>query len=196
MELFWHGEDTCMINTGKSAQILINPHTSTTSGKKNSVIILNSEDRTKYAKIDADTYVVDWPGEYEVADCLITGVEIREEDLLLKTAYNIHLPEDISIAVVGDVSKVLGGEEIELLGSADILVLSLKNLDPKDAHKIVDHVEPHFVVPVDYKDEETLENFLKTLGVTQLPEKKSSLKLSKSDIPEIGITAVVLDQQK
>lgn len=196
MELFWHGEDTCIVNTGKSAQILMNPHTSTTSGKKNSVVILNSEDRSNYAKIDSDTYVVDWPGEYEVAESLITGVEIREEGLLLKTAYNIHLPEDISIAVIGDISKVLGGEEIELLGSADILILSLKNLDPKDAHKIVDHVEPRFVVPIDYVDESALENFLKTLGVAQIPERKSSLKIVKSDIPEIGLTAIVLEAQK
>lgn len=196
MELLWNGEDTCTISTGKSTNILVNPRTSTTTGKKNSVIVLTSEDRAAFAKTEDDAYIVDWPGEYEVADCLINGVEIQEEGILLRTAYNIHLPEDISIAVVSDVSKVLGGEEIELLGSADILILSLKNLDPKDAHKIVDHIEPTFVVPVNYTDETMLENFIKTIGKPLDPERKSSLKLTKSDIPEIGLSLVLLTPQK
>lgn len=196
MELFWHGENTCVLNTGKSAQILINPHANISATKKSSLVLLSSEDRSNFSPIDPETYVVDWPGEYEVADCLITGVEIREENVLLKTAYNIHLPEDISVAVIGDVSKALGGEEIEQLGSANVLVLSLKNLDIKDAHKIVDHVEPSFIVPIDYADGTVLENFLKALGITHTPETQSSLKLAKSDIPEMGLTLVLLEKQK
>ena len=194
MELTWIKENTCVLTSGKSINIAINPHKSFTSKNAN-IVVLTNEDKSLYGKIEEKAYVVDWPGEYEIADTLINGFEVEENTLLLQTIYSLHLPEDISIAVVGDITKPLTGEQVEHLGSTDVLILSLKNLDPKDAHKIVDHIEPKFIVPVGYSEESVLENFLKTMGNIARPEVKNSLKLTKADIPEEGQAVVLLSHE-
>lgn len=194
MELRWINKDSFKITMGKNTTIITNPYKALPAPTGASTLIYSREDDTLYHKVANDTYLVNWPGEYEVADTLITGVELDEESLLLHTAYNIHTSEDISIVLLGSLTKSLVGKQIEELGSTDILLLDIEHMDPKEAHKLVDNMEPRFTIPV-YESKEKLEAFLKASGTSTIPEAKDVLKLLKTDIPEEGHSIVLLSAQ-
>lgn len=131
------------------------------------------------------------PGEYEVSDVSIQGVAARghmdEEKTQNATMYRIIM-EDIRIAVVGHVFADLTNDQLEALGTIDILFVPVGNsgytLDGVGAQKVIKEVEPKIVVPTHYADKGVnyevpqieLETALKEIGI-EPHETMESLKL-------------------
>lgn len=146
--------------------------------------------------------VIDGPGEYEVKGAMITGVPVRlhiDEGGHRGTAYSIMI-DGVNVVVTGNIAGKLDEDQIENLGSVDVLVVPVGGggltLDAEGAADVVTQLEPSYVVPVHYDDgvskypvpQAGVDKFLKEMGVN--PEAESKLKLGQRE--EIAETKVVV----
>lgn len=146
--------------------------------KVSGLVELLTENRFKIA--DPETrLIIDGPGEYEVGDFMIRGVEasrfIDDENAeKLATIYRLE-QADIAIGVIGNIGAKLSEDQLESLGIVDILVIPVGGtitLDPSSAAALVRSIEPKIVIPVHYQDaalryempQEEVDVFIKELG--------------------------------
>lgn len=137
------------------------------------------------------------PGEYEIAEVLITGVgtayqtgeaENGAGSLGRNTVYAIEM-DGIVVCHLGDLQKPLESGQVERLGDVGVMVVPIGSLESvKASVETARLVEPKVVVPMDYPgpetpDSEPLTRFLKEMGVTA-PEGQRRLHLTASSMPE------------
>ncbi len=140
-----------------------------------------------------DAMVLDSPGEYEVGGALITGVAAQlqvDKEGQNGTIYVISL-DDITVAVLANITPNLSDAQLEAMGNVDVLVLPVGGqgltLDASAAAAIVSQVEPKIVIPSHYDDgvskydtpQDKVDAFIKELGAT--PTETSKLKVSARD---------------
>ena len=144
---------------------------------------------TLFSQEENNRFVIAGPGEYELKDVFVSGIKINSEGTSIKTAYLIKL-EEISIGYLGEITK----KEIipEITGffeGVDILLVPIGGngmLDADGATELVNQIEPKIVIPMYYKisglkrKADTLEQFLKEMGVNVKPEEK--LLIKKKDL--------------
>lgn len=151
--------------------------------------------------------VVDGPGEYETTGVSVQGVAARghmdEENQQTATMYKIDA-EDIRVAVVGHVYPDLSEDQLEALGTVDVLFVPVGGggytLDPVGALKIIKAIEPKVVVPTHYADsglkyevpQQSLDEALKTMAI-EPAERTTKLKLKQGSLPEL-MQLVVLER--
>ena len=144
---------------------------------------------TLFSQEENSRFVIAGPGEYELKDVFVSGVKLNSEETSIKTAYLIKL-EDISVGYLGEISKKeITPEIIGFFEGVDILLLPIGGngmLDAEAAAELVNQIEPKIVIPMYYKisglkrKADTLEQFLKEIGITAKPEEK--LLIKKKDL--------------
>ncbi len=150
-------------------------------------------------------FVVDGPGEYEVAEVSISGVSARahidEEKTQNATMYKIVM-DDVRIAVVGHVYPDLSEDQLEALGTIDVLIVPIGGsgytLDGIGAHKVITKIDPKLVIPTHYHDpklsyevpQAELEDAIKSLGI-DVSETVESLKLKNTEFTDTTKLIVV-----
>jgi len=144
---------------------------------------------TLFSQEDAGRFVIAGPGEYELKDIFVSGIKVNFEKTSIKTAYLIKL-EEISIGYLGEITKKeITPEIIGFFEGVDILLLPIGGngmLDADGATEVVNQIEPKIVIPMYYKISElkrkadTLEQFLKEMGVNVKSEEK--LLIKKKDL--------------
>lgn len=137
------------------------------------------------------------PGEYEIAEVLITGVgtayQTAEADngsgpVGRNTVYAIEM-DGIVVCHLGDLQKPLESGQVERLGDVGVMVAPIGSVESlKASVETARLVEPKVVVPMDYpgpdvSDSEALTRFLKEMGVAA-PEGQRRLHLTASSMPE------------
>jgi len=155
-----------------------------------------------------ELFVVDGPGEYEIAGTYIKGFPIEEEICLptgdlpkgekkkvINTVYSV-LFEDVNICHLGALSVPEISSEIkEELGEIDILFVPVTGgdlLSISAAAKLVTSLEPKIIIPV-YGDEKgeqkaSLKSFLKEMGsedtkpLEKLTIKKKDLETKEGEV--------------
>ncbi len=163
------------------------------------LVILSNAESELYSNRDTvgdeNTFVVDSPGEYDVKGLFIRGVAGRGA-----TIYSIRM-EDIRLGFLGSLKETeLSDEQVEELGEIDILFVPVGGhsvCDAEEAVKIVNQLEPRFVIPMHYAQSglktslDKVEQFLKELGGTKAaPQEKFTLK--KSDLAVSDKTEVIV----
>ena len=145
-------------------------------------------------------FIVDKSGEYEVGGISIFGVRafhdanggVERGENIIFTA----LVDGITVCHLGDLGHELSPEQIEDIGSVDVLLCpvgGIYTIDPELAVKTIRSIEPGIVIPMHYKtaqhnkdvfgDLKTLEDFLKVYGVS--PEAVPKLDIdNKTRVPE------------
>ena len=135
------------------------------------------------------------PGEYEISDVLIMGMTTfhdadRGEQRGKNTVYLMDVDE-VSICHLGDLGHVLTVEQVEDVGSVDVLLLpvgGVSTINASMAAEVVRQIEPKVVIPMHFKtpalsrELEPVERFLKEIGVNQV-ESRPRLSLTKSSLP-------------
>jgi len=119
------------------------------------------------------------PGEYEVGDTNVLGFP--------PSVYLIS-SEELKLAYLDRISSSLNDEQIEQLSEPDILMIPCGgqgSLPAKDAERMVSLIDPKLVIPM-LGD---VSAFAKKLATNF--ETVSSLKVSKSSLPEDGRKVVV-----
>lgn len=144
-------------------------------------------------------FIVDHPGEYEVGGISVFGV---------KTDHDAHggvergsnivftvLIDDLKVCHLGDLGHALTQEQLTEIGQVDVLLLPVGGvftIDPSQALKIAQALEPSYLIPMHYKTPKhdqkvfgemaSLEDFLQEYGSAPAPEAK--LVVNKDRLPE------------
>ena len=142
--------------------------------------------------------VIDQPGEYEVSDISIYGIQARghmdEEKQRSATMYKL-IAKDLRLLVTGHVFPKLKESQLEAIGTVDIMVVPVGGngytLDPVGALELIKEVEPKLVIPTYYADDklsfpmpaQTLDQALTALGM-EPKERTAKLKLKHGDLDE------------
>ncbi len=157
----------------------------------------------------SEAMVIDGPGEYEIKGVMVNGVAAQlhvDKEGQQGTIYAIHA-DDITIAVLANIAPGLSNEQIEALGSVDVLIVPVGGkgltLDAAAAAKVVSQIEPHVVIPVHYDDgkskydmpQDGVEPFLKEVGA-KVSEPVSKYKISSRDLPEETDVVVLKPESK
>ncbi|MFA5248285.1 MAG: MBL fold metallo-hydrolase [Patescibacteria group bacterium] len=164
----------------------------------------NHDDHNNFGSLRGEAFIVDTPGEYDVKGIMIVGVETFHDDKNgeergRNIAYRLEV-DDIVLAHLGDLGHVLTNEQLEQLGNIDVLLVPIGGhftLDAKKAVEVINQIEPRIVIPMHYKlpksqiDLDGLDKFIKELGVE--PQCEEKFKISKKDLPQEGMSLVVLE---
>jgi len=144
---------------------------------------------TLFSQEDNSRFVIAGPGEYELKDVFVSGIKLNSEGTSIKAAYLMKL-EEISIGYLGEITKKEITPEITgFFEGVDILLLPIGGngmLDAESATELVNQIEPKIVIPMYYKipglkrKADTLEQFLKEMGINAKPEEK--LLIKKKDL--------------
>lgn len=205
MELQYFGAN-CIKITTKKATVIIDDNLDKLGAKsviKGGEVLLFTQ-RADQAYENAKI-VIGGPGEYEVSDVSIKGVAARahtDESGLKATMYKI-IAEDIRVAVVGHIFPDLNEEQLEELGTVDILLVPVGGngftLDPTGAAQVIKKIEPKIVIPTYYADAkldypvpaQDLESALKGIAL-EPKETVDKLKLKGTDSFAEGTQLVIL----
>ncbi len=106
-----------------------------------------------------DGHIFDAPGEYEVSNVSIQGTAAQgfsdEANTYNNVIYRLVI-DDTRIAVVGSVNSDLTDDELEAIGTVDILCIPIGGggitPDGINALKIIKKIEPKLVVPTYYAE--------------------------------------------
>lgn len=209
MEIQFYGAN-CVRLTTKKASIVVDDNLSEFGLKpvtKPTDIVLFTNDQ-KGQKTLQNRVVIDSPGEYEVSDTSMQGIAARahmdEEKQKTATMFKI-IGEDIRVAVTGHVYPELSDEQLEALGTVDVLIIPVGGngytLDGIGALKLIKKIEPKIIIPTHFDDkaikyevpQQPLEEALKGLAM-EPKETVPKLKLKPGEMGDIA-QLVVLERQ-
>src|SRR5262249_4557903 len=162
MELTWLGH-SCFRLRGKDATLITDPPapaTGYTLGRISADIVTVSHHHTGHdytRAIGGNPRIVDGPGEYEIEQILISGVQTyhhSERDRLLgrNTAFLITM-NDLHISRLGDPGGPLADQPQEALNGADVLFVPVgggNSLNAEQAAEVISQLEPRIIVPMHY----------------------------------------------
>ncbi|MGZ6004563.1 MAG: MBL fold metallo-hydrolase [Candidatus Saccharimonadales bacterium] len=209
MEIEFYGANCFRINTKKTA-IVIDDNLSELGAKSvtrpGDVVLYTSP----HKELEAEPRIlIDQPGEYEVSNISVQGIPARshmdEDGKQTATIYKVTA-DDVRLAVVGHIYPELTDDELEQIGTVDILLIPVGGngytLDPVGALKIIKKIEPKIVVPSHYEDkklkyevpQQDLESAIKGLAM-EPKETVPKLKLKPTEFASEGTQLVVLERQ-
>lgn len=147
--------------------------------------------------VDGDPFVISGPGEYEIKDVKIIGVssfhdEKKGAERGKNTIYNIRI-DGLQVCHLGDLGqKELTGEQLEEIGSVDILLIptgGVYTVDALQAAEIASKFEPRIAIPMHYFEENSIykldgvDKFLKEMGAEK-KEPLEKLSMTVDKLPE------------
>lgn len=152
--------------------------------------------------------VIDHPGEYEVSDVSVQAIAARshidETKQKSATMFKIIL-DDTRVAVLGHIYPELNDNQLEALGTIDILIIPVGGngytLDPIGALKLIKKIEPKVVIPTHYDDkdtnyavpQQTLEDAVKGLAM-EPKEPAAKFKVKGGELSDVT-QLVILERQ-
>lgn len=146
----------------------------------------------------------DGPGEYEVKGVFITGIATYHDGRRgairgLNTVFLFEF-DGLTVCHLGDLGHVPVQSQVETLSDVDVLLVpvgGLHTIDASNAAEVISLIEPRLVIPMHYKTPvekaklQTVDKFLKEMGLAPMPA-QPELKVTKSSLPD-ETQVVVLD---
>lgn len=210
MEIEYLGGNCFRIKT-KNTTVIIDDNLVKMGGQSpqsdKTVAFYTSQDVKGDAKITS-RLLIDTPGEFEVGDLTVTGVQTRahmdDDGKQTATVFQFMLSGQ-TVTVLGHVHPDLAPDVSELAGGTEVLIVPIGGngytLDPTGAASIVKAIEPGIVIPAQYDIDglnyevpaQSLESFTKLLSTEELTP-VDSLKLVKTATDDLssGQTKVVV----
>lgn len=155
--------------------------------------------------LSGNPFVISGPGEFEVKDISVIGIESFHDDERGKkrgsnTIYKIVM-EEIRVVHMGDFGEEkLRDETLEQIGDVDILFIpvgGIYTIDASGAAKIIKQIEPRFVIPMHYKIPglkvtlNSVDTFLKEMGAGKL-ETRDKFSVKQNNIGENEKTEIIV----
>jgi L-ascorbate metabolism protein UlaG (beta-lactamase superfamily) len=208
MELTWYGLSCFRITERKQTTIVTDPYNGDlglASLKLKADVVTVSHDARGHNHIEAVSdrrHVLNGPGEYEIGGVFITGIATLNEAKSNRNVLYLFDYGGLTIAHLGDMTKVPSQTQIEPLEQVHILLVPVgggKSLNAAQAAELVSMLEPNIVIPMHYNlpgltlELDEVDRFLKEMGVTERTE-EATLKISMSNLPEE--TEIVLLQPR
>jgi len=203
----WHGQ-SCFRLRGRGAAVVTDPFPPALGPRLrlegNVVTVSHPHENHSHVQSVKDAYVIEGPGEYEVAGVTVQGLPTYHDNQRgaehgFNTVYVIEL-DDVRVCHLGDLGHTLDDRALETIGNVDVLLVPVgggRTLDGARAAEVVRQVEPRYVVPMHFghpalKTElAPVERFLKEMGV---PESEAQSKLTvQASSAEAETKVVVLE---
>lgn len=196
MDVQFYGGN-CLVFSYKAARVVID-YDKEILGKK---AVIKPNDVSLYTTVDVtdstSRLVFNSPGEYEIGDISITGIEAKAfmGDNQKTTMYKLSTA-DVDMLVVGNIQENLSQEQLEIIGNVDVLFIPVGNsgytLDPVGALKLIKDIEPKVAVPVHYDlpglnypvKQISLDSAIKEMAMDP-SQTITKLKVKRNDLPEI-----------
>ena len=203
MELTWFGHSCFRLMERSAAAIVTDPldkNFGFEPPRLKADVVTVSHDAPGHSNLSIvkGARAITGPGEYEIGGAFITGVRTKvseseegAEPEPQNTAYVIEY-ESASVCHLGDMSDIPSQPQMEVLGTADVLLVPVgggKGLNAAQAAEIISLIQPSIVVPMHYRTHnnklklDPLSRFLKEMGLGKVTPEQS-LKVTKSSLPE------------
>jgi L-ascorbate metabolism protein UlaG (beta-lactamase superfamily) len=210
MEIVWLGH-SCFRIRSKEATVVTDPcdkNTGYSLGRPTADLVTVSCDDASHNAVGAvagDPRVVDGPGEFEISGASLVGVTTwlgKDKEAGRNVAYVFEL-EDMRVGHLGGIGHVPTSDQVEEMGSVDILLVPVGGgaaLDGPPAAETVSLLEPKLVIPMHYKTDtdrmklDPVDRFLKEMGVKS-PEHHAKIAVTKSSLPD-ETQVLVLDYKR
>lgn len=203
MEITWYGHSCFRLTERGMATVVTDPFDHQTIGyeqlKLKADIVTVSHDAPGHnyvSGVKGKFHLISGPGEYEIGGVFITGVQTnghkKEEPNELRNTLYVYDYEGITIAHLGDLSRVPSQTEIEALGDVHVALVPVGGgggLNAAKAVEMVSLLEPGIVIPMHYGTSASkislspVEKFLKEMGLGDI-EPQASLKIARTTVPE------------
>ena len=208
MELTWYGLSCFRISERGNATVVTDPYRSglgLPALKLRADVVTISHDASGHNNVKAVSgrrHALTGPGEFEIGGVFITGIATSYEAVTTENVLFMFDYDGLTVAHLGDMSKVPTQTQIEALEQVSVLLVPVgggDSLNAAQAAELVSMLEPKIVIPMHYQipnlkvELEDVDRFLKEMG-TAGPESLSSLKISSSRLPQE--TQVVVLQPK
>lgn len=209
MIITYHGHSTFKLK-GKRGTVVTDPYHEYVGFPMPSLsadVVTVSHDHKDHSATDLvrgtarkeNPFVIEKPGEYEVAGISVFGVSsFHDASQGAERGNNIIftiLLDDMRVCHLGDLGHELTQDQIEAIGDIDILLVPVGGvftIDAPTAVKTIRALEPSIVIPMHFKTPEhdatvfgdmtTVEDFIKEYGVEVAPMAK--LDIDKARLPE------------
>jgi L-ascorbate metabolism protein UlaG (beta-lactamase superfamily) len=202
MEITWYGLSCFRLTERGLASVVTDPYDHTVTGyeplKLKGDIVTISHDAPGHnnaAAVKGKSHVLTGPGEFEIGGVFITAVQTnghvkRDTEELRNTLYVFDFG-GITVAHLGDLSRVPSQTEIEALGNVHVALVPVggSGLTPTKAVEVISQLEPGIVIPMHYHITGStlklgpLSKFMKEMGVAE-GDPQPSLKITASSIPD------------
>jgi len=212
MEISWLGQ-SCFQIKGEKVTIVTDPFDPSIGLKlpkkleANIVTVSHNHfDHNNIKAVSGNPFVIDGPGEYEVAGINIYGIKSfhDEQNGALRGPNTIYLieAEDLKICHLGDLGHLLPDETVEELEDVDILMVpcgGIYTIDAEAAQKVINQIDPRIIIPMHYKIEglninlDPLDKFCHELGICKKPQDK--LVIKKSRLPAEESEVIILNKK-
>lgn len=211
MEITWYGH-ACFRLKDRTTTVITDPYDKTLGlplPRPKADIVTISHDVPHHnctANLKGEFKVIDGPGEYEIGGIFITGIHLatpkkNTAEVTQNNIYVIYI-EDIAVCHLGDLSHVPTQNQVEDLGSIEVLMVPVggqNSLNAAQAAEVISLIEPYIVIPMHYHlpdltvKLDPVDKFLKEMGLTKA-DTIDTLKLTKAGLPEE--TQIVLLEAK
>ena len=211
MEITYYGAG-CLYVSIKQTNILINPDIESAGLKlpklKTDVVLytLQNDDRLS----SKDILSIDWPGEYETNNILITGIAAQlhtDEADKPQRAVMYTITSDVTkILITGDIAPELNEKQLEAIGTVQVLALPVGGhgltLDATASAALVSRLGPQMFYRCITQDgvtkyqvpQDKVDVFLGEVG-SENPETVDKLKIKASDEANEETKVVLLKRQ-
>ncbi len=147
MVITYFGNGTLRLQSGETS-VLIDPEGNRMKGD----VVLYTSATIKEGEV-LDSESISFPGEYELHGVEVDGMALAGKGDKITTAYMVRM-EDIRVGIIGPVSELPTGDELERMEEPDILILPIAKgeyLSGEQAAKLAKQLEPSVVIPTYYK---------------------------------------------
>lgn len=198
MELTWYGLSCFRLTERGQAAVVTDPYHNNLGlpalKVRGDVVTVSHDARghNNVAAVAGHKHLLTGPGEYEIGGVFITGIATTQQKETRRNVLYLFDFSGLTIAHLGDIEKVPNQTQIEALEQVNILLVPVgggHSLNAAQAAEFVSLLEPSVVVPMHYQipklklELDSVERFLKEMGVTEVSE-ESSLKITSSGLPD------------
>jgi L-ascorbate metabolism protein UlaG (beta-lactamase superfamily) len=206
MELTWYGLSCFRVTERKHATIVMDPYGAgfgLPPLKLRADVITTSHEAKGHSYVKAVTnakHTLCGPGEYEIGNVFITAIVTDHDADAQHNVVHLFDYDGLTVAHLGDMRKVPKQTQIDALEQVNVLLVPVgggNSLNAAQASEVVSMLEPNIVIPMHYKhpelklELETVDRFLKEMGVTEAKE-EATLKISSGNLPEETETVLLL----
>jgi len=214
MEIVWYGHSCFRLVERGFATVVTDPFDSAVAGYsplklKSDVVTVSSSDQAhSFTKaVKGDPYEINGPGEYEIGNVFITGMQTsshKSEDQATRNTMYVFDYGSLTVAHLGRMTQVPSQSAIEELGTIHVALVPVgdgSSLNASKAAEVISLIEPNIVIPMQYETPyskmalDPLEKFLKEMGLTQL-ETLESYKITGASLLSEEETHVIALEPK
>jgi L-ascorbate metabolism protein UlaG (beta-lactamase superfamily) len=215
MKIKWYGHSAFLITSDQGVKIITDPYESGAYGgqlaygkiKDQADIVLTSHDHADHndtKSLPGSPQIVKGSGTKTAEGISIKGISTYHDpsqgsERGTNTIFTFSVG-GMKVCHLGDLGHILGEKELAEIGPVDILLIPVGGyftIDPKEATRVAEQIQPKVLIPMHFKTEKCgfpiapVEDFLKGKSATKRP-KSSEVSFDKASLPQ-KMEIVVLD---